>query len=163
MAEPDSEPYEPIEGISLEKYARVAVELHRTPSEKMDETAEAMGIPAGRLTAIAEGWNARMVQYPEVVTRYSELYQQGMKDAGIEAPDISLEQYADILKQGRTRPINEILPEFGLNMQTFAMVSGQWIEKMSADTTLAAKLAELLGGPQQPPASGGSPQPPTVY
>ncbi|MGH2710792.1 MAG: hypothetical protein ACRDH9_06280 [Actinomycetota bacterium] len=152
MAEPDSGPYEPIEGISLEKYARVAVELHRTTQEKMDEAAEALGIPAGRLTAIAEGWNKRMTDHPEVVHKYSELYQKGMKDAGIEAPDISIEQYADILRQGRTRPITEILPEFGLNMQTFAMVSGQWIEKMSGDPQIAAKLAGLMGDVQQPPA-----------
>jgi hypothetical protein len=68
-----------------------------------------------------------------------------MKDAGIEAPDITLEQYADILTQGRTRPINEILPEFGLNMQTFAMVSGEWIDKMAKDPAMAARLAELMG------------------
>jgi hypothetical protein len=148
MAEDEQEsgPYAPIEGISLEKYARVAVELHRTPSEKMDETAEAMGVPAGRLQAIADGWNQRMAKHPEVVQRYSALYQQGMRDAGIEAPEITLEQYAEILKEAGKRPLAEVLPAYGLNVQTFALVSGQWIDRMAADASIAAKLAGLMGG-----------------
>lgn len=148
MAEDEHEsgPYAPIEGISLEKYARAAVELHRVPQERMDAAAEALGIPAGRLQAISEGWNKRMTEHPEVVQRYSALYQQGMRDAGIEAPEITLEQYAEILREAGKRPLAEVLPASGLNLQTFALVSGQWIDRMAADTTIAARLATLMGG-----------------
>jgi hypothetical protein len=153
MADQDTGPFEPIEGISLQKYARVAVELHRTPQEKMDETATSLGIPAGRLQAIAEGWNKRMTEHPEVVQKYSELYQLGMREAGIKAPEITLEQYAEILKEAGKRPLEQVLPEYGLNTQTFALVSGTWIDKMAKDTTIAAKLAQLMGGPPPPDAS----------
>jgi hypothetical protein len=147
MAEPESGPYAPIEGISLEKYARVAVELHRVRADQMDEKAHELGIPEGRLQAISEGWNQRMAEHPEVVQRYSALYQQGMRDAGIEAPEITLEQYAEILKESGKRPLAEVLPAYGLNVQTFALVSGQWIDRMAADATIAARLAALMGGP----------------
>ena len=134
-----------VEGITLEKYARVAVELHRVPSERWDATAEEHGIPAGRLQAISEEWNRRMQADPQVVRAYSDLYQKAMKEAGVEAPDITLEQYAEILRKSKTVPLDQVLPEFGLTLQTFALVSGGWGEKMIADPALAARLAEMLG------------------
>lgn len=150
--EPDA--FAPVEGITLEVYARVAVELHGLPPERMDAAAQAHGIPSGRLQAVAEGWNKRMAQHPEVVQRYSALYQQGMRDAGIEAPEITLEQYAEILREAGKRPLEEVLPAYGLNVQTFALVSGQWIDRMRTDTTIAARLAGLLA-----PAGSGGPGP----
>ena len=139
----------PVEGISLEHYARVAVELHRSPSQDWDGVAETHGIPRGRLQAIAEEWNRRMQSDPQMVQRYSDLYQQAMRDAGVEAPDITLEQYADILQRSKTTPLEKVLPEFGLTVQTFALVSGRWGEKMRADPSLAARLGEILGGTAQ--------------
>ena len=144
--EQESGSFAPVEGISLRRYARVAVELHRVTPEQMEATAEAHGIPKGRLQAIAEEWNRRMQADPQVVQRYSELYQEGMREAGIEAPDISLEQYADILVKSKTAPLQEVLSEFGLTIQTFALVSGQMGERLQADPSLAAKLGEILGG-----------------
>ncbi|MGH2692379.1 MAG: hypothetical protein ACRDHM_07720, partial [Actinomycetota bacterium] len=70
---------------------------------------------------------------------------------GIEAPEITLEQYAEILREAGKRPLAEVLPAYALNLQTFALVSGQWIDRMAADTSIAARLATLLGG--QPPGS----------
>jgi hypothetical protein len=70
-----------------------------------------------------------------------------MREAGIVAPEITLEQYADILRRSRETPLEQVLPEFGLNLQTFALVSGTWGERMQTDVSLAVRLAELLGGP----------------
>jgi hypothetical protein len=139
-----SDAFAPVEGVSLEVYTRAAVELHGLSPDEMNTAAEAHGIPKGRLQAVAEGWNKRMTEHPEVVQRYSALYQQAMRDAGIKAPEITLEQYAEILREAGTRPLEEVLPAFGLNVQTFALVSGQWIERMRTDTTIAAQLAALL-------------------
>ena len=121
--------------------------LHGLAREDAEETARAHGIPAGRLQQIAEEWNRRMTAHPEVVQRYSALYQEAMREAGIVAPEITLEQYADILRRSRETPLEQVLPEFGLNLQTFALVSGRWGERMQADVSLAMRLAELLGGP----------------
>ena len=135
-----------MEGITLRHYARVAVELHRVPPEQMEATAEGHGIPKGRLQAIAEEWNRRMQADPQVVQRYSDLYQEGMREAGIVAPEITLEQYADIIIRSKTTPLEQVLPEFGLTIQTFALVSGTWGERLQADPSLAARLGEILGG-----------------
>lgn len=139
-----SDPSDEVEGVSLEQYARVAVELHRDPDLDPDAVAQAHGIPAGRFKAVSEEWGRRLSAGPEVVQRYNAAYQAAMKDAGIEAPDITLQQYADILRRSRSTPLEEVLPEFGLTLQTFALVSGRWGERMMSDTALAARLAELL-------------------
>jgi hypothetical protein len=115
--------------------------------------AESRGIPKGRLQAIAEEWNRRMSSSPEVVQEYSDLYQEAMREAGIEAPDITLEQYADILRRSGSESLEKVLPEYGLNVQTFALVSGTWVEKMRTDPSIAARLGEILGG-----SAGGAPQ-----
>ncbi|HEX9823538.1 MAG TPA: hypothetical protein VGB51_03975 [Actinomycetota bacterium] len=151
----DADPFEPVEGVTLERYARAAVAFHRAGADRSAEDVETLavanGIPAGRINAIAEAWNGRMTEHPEVVTRYSELYQQAMRDAGIEAPDISLEQYAELLRrQGSGEPVADVLKAFGLDLQTFALVSQHWIDEMQSDPSLAMRLAELMG-------AGGAP------
>jgi hypothetical protein len=149
-------PEAPIEGVSLERYAEVAVALHGASSpEEVETRARALGIPAGRIKAIGEGWNQRFALHPELVRRYSDLYQKAMRDAGIRAPDVSLEQYAEILSsQTSGEQFLEVLKRFGLNLQTFALVSQGWIDKMSADPSLAMRLASLMGQshpPHEPP------------
>jgi hypothetical protein len=147
-----ADPEAPIEGVSLERYAEVAVALHGTSLEEMESRAQALGIPAGRMNAISEGWNQRFAEHPELVRRYSDLYQKAMRDAGIRAPDISLEQYAEILSSRTSgEEFLEVLQRFGLDLQTFALVSQVWIEKMSADPSLAMRLASMVGQAQPPP------------
>jgi hypothetical protein len=45
-----------------------------------------------------------------------------MHGAGIQAPDITLEQRAEILRESGKRPLAEVLPAYGLTLQTFALV-----------------------------------------
>jgi hypothetical protein len=142
-----SDPYAPVEGVSLEQYTKAAVAVFDLDDAKAEEAAQAHGIPAGRMLAIGEEWNRRMTTNPEMVHKYNALYQQAMKDAGIVAPDITLEQYAEILTRGKETPLEQLLPEFGLNMQTWALVSGSWGERMMADPSLAVRFAQLLGVP----------------
>ena len=155
----DTDPFAPVEGVSLETYAAAAVAFHRegAAADQIEALAVANGIPAGRISAIAEVWNKRMAEHPEVVTRYSELYQRAMRDAGIEAPDITLEQYAEILRrQGAGEAVGDVLKDFGLDLQTFAMVSQGWIDRMAADTSVAIRLAELMGAPGSAGERGGN-------
>jgi len=142
-----SDPYAPVEGVSLEQYTKAAVAGFGLDAAQAEEAAQAQGIPAGRMLAIGEEWSRRMTKHPEVVFKYNALYQAAMKEAGVVAPDITLEQYAEILKRGKETPLEQLLPEFGLNLQTWALVSGSWGERMMADTSLAVRFAQLLGAP----------------
>ncbi len=145
--ESSSDPYEPVEGVSLEQYTKVTVAIFGLSEAEAEGVAVAHGLPAGRLQAIGEEWSRRMTAHPEMVHRYNALYQEGMKEAGVVAPDITLEQYAEILRRGKEMPLEQLLPEFGLNLQTFALVSGSWGERMMADPSLAVRFAQLMGAP----------------
>ena len=139
-----------VEGVTLERYARVAVAIHAAPEDRWDALAQEHGVPAGRIRAIGEEWNRRFAENPALVQEYSRLYQQAMREAGITAPDITLEQYVEILQsQQRGEPMDEALARFGLTLQTFALVSQTWIERMAADLSLAMRFAELIQ--EQPP------------
>jgi len=141
-----------VEGVTLEQYAKAAVAMHGASEDEIEERAQENGIPAGRLNAIAEEWNRRFTEDPSLVHRYSALYQEAMREAGITAPDITLEQYAEILQaQQRGESVTEVLTRFGLNLQTFALVSQGWIDRMAADPSIAMRLGQLLGQQQPPP------------
>ena len=151
-----------VEGVSLERYAEVAVALHAADPEEADAIAQRHGIPAGTgIQAIAEGWNQRFVQQPELVQRYSDLYQQAMRKAGIQAPDITLEQYAEILKSGASGDaFLLVLQRFGLTLQTFAMVSQGWIDKMAADPSCGRSARRADGALAPVAAAASDPAPP---
>jgi hypothetical protein len=153
MDDPGStDPFDPVEGVTLERYTELAVALYGvTADEEIETRAQAHGVPPGRFKAVAEGWNRRMAEHPEVVQRYSSLYQQALKDAGVEAPDITLEQYAEILRrQSQGQPVTEVLSDFGLDLRTFALVSQRWIDEMAADPSLAVRFVGLLQEPTSP-------------
>ena len=142
-----SDPNAPVEGVSLEQYTKAAVAIFGLGEEEAEAAARDHGIPAGRMLPIGEEWSRRMTANPELVHRYNALYQEGMKEAGVVAPDITLEQYAEILKRGSETPLEKLLPEFGLNLQTWALVLGSWGERMMADPSLALRFAQLMGAP----------------
>ncbi|MDQ3991330.1 MAG: hypothetical protein M3245_03340 [Actinomycetota bacterium] len=149
----DGDALAPVEGIALERYAAIAVALFGLTADELDARAESLGVPPGRLNAVAEEWNRRMAADPEVARRYSEAYQAALRDAGVRTPDITLEQYADIMRQAQGgRPLAEVLASFGLDLQTFAMVSQHWTERMGADRDVAMRFAGLLGLPRVPPS-----------
>lgn len=133
---------EPIEGVTLETFTKAAVAMHGAPPETWDAIAERFGIPAGRYQAIGEAWTARMGTDMALVNRYNELYQAAMVEAGITAPEITMEQYVDLIKTGGPTPEN--LARYGLDMQQFSMVSHRWTQAMGADVGLAQKFAQLF-------------------
>jgi hypothetical protein len=77
-----------------------------------------------------------------LVVAYNEAYQQAMVEAGITAPDVTIEQYADMIKTGG--PSEENLAKWGLTMQQFSMISHRWTQAMGADVSLAQRFASLM-------------------
>ncbi|HYH27370.1 MAG TPA: hypothetical protein VEA19_01180 [Actinomycetota bacterium] len=150
--------FEPVEGVTLEKYAEVAAALTgATTEEEVEERAAARGFPAGRYAAIAEVWNQRVFGIPEVGAKYSELYLSQLRAQGIQPPEITLEQFAELLRrQGSGAPSGDVLAEFGLTPQTYALVSQEWARKMMSDPNVAMRIGQLLTAgmeaqPSQPP------------
>ena len=140
--------FEPVEGVTLEKYAELIAALTGTTTEdEVEARAVAGGIPAGRYGAISEVWNQRVLGIPEVGARYTELYLAALRAQGIEAPDITLEQFAEITRrQGSGESPTVVLVEFGLTPQTYSLVSQKWAGRFATDPGLAMRFGQLLSG-----------------
>ena len=60
--DPNAPELAPIEGISLEQYADLAVGMQGLDENGMREHAESHGVAAGKWDAVKDGWNARFEQ-----------------------------------------------------------------------------------------------------
>lgn len=74
--------WEPIEGITLDKYAEISAGLLKngvTGVENVNNYAESLGVPKGAWQAVQTGWVAKMGQHMAVRTRYGNLYNEFLK------------------------------------------------------------------------------------
>jgi len=154
--------FEPVEGVTLEKYAELAAAMTgATTAEEAEERAVARGLPPGRYAAIAEVWNERVLGIPEVGARYSELYLSALKDQGVEAPELTEDQFVELMSLqagNRGKPADDILERFGLTPQTYALVSQEWAQRMMTDMSLGMRIGQRLAAAMQ--ASQAKPPPP---
>lgn len=130
-----------IEGVSLQTFAKLAVRLTGKPPEEWDAIAAEYGIAAGRFQAVSDAWTARFQTEFGLVNQYNDAYQAAMVEAGITAPEITLEQYVDLLKTGGPTPEN--LAKYAIDLQQFSMISNHWTQAMGSDVALAQRFAAL--------------------
>lgn len=67
----------PIHGITCDKYAEISAGLQKHSVmgvDKVNEYAEAAGVPQGKWSEVQIGWTQRMQQHQEVSTRYGIHY-----------------------------------------------------------------------------------------
>jgi len=131
-----------VDGMTLEQYARMAVELHRVPQDEWDAVAARFGLGPGKVTDLGERWQAKMTADPSLALAYNDHYQRAMVEAGITAPELTLEQYADLLKTGG--PTDANLQKYSINLQQFSMISQRMTQAMGSDMALAQRFAQLM-------------------
>jgi hypothetical protein len=76
----DDPAFEPIEGISLDQYARITAALAQQNLAGIDQVeawVETQGIQPGTWQAVQNGWVQRMSGNAQVRNRYGVLYSQG--------------------------------------------------------------------------------------
>ena len=68
----------PIEGITLQRYAELAVGMQHmgTDTNAQSAYAEANGVPQGRWMDIATQWSNRMMGDPRINKRFNELWRE---------------------------------------------------------------------------------------
>ncbi|MGH2662711.1 MAG: hypothetical protein ACRDH8_07850 [Actinomycetota bacterium] len=102
-----------VEGLILERFTEMAVALQDKSREEQEAIAQSYGVAPGRLQALVDGWTARMSD-SQTLNRYHELYQMELAEAGVERPEVTLEQYAVIMKPcRRARPSRTFVPSTG--------------------------------------------------
>jgi hypothetical protein len=137
---------EPVEeGVTLEKYAELAVALYDKEGPARAAAAASVGVDDTRVEEIVAAWMKRMESEPGLVQQYSTLYQQALVKAGVQRPDISVETYAQMMgAMSAGRPMDQVTKEHGMTIPQFAMVSQHWSEEMIANPQLAVRYAELM-------------------
>ena len=146
------------EGVTLEQLVKAGVEAFGKDESELEEIAQRHGFPPGRFEAIAEAWKQRMARNPAIVHAYNRLYQRAMEEAGVEAPDLSLEEYASIIRAtGAGTPLDEAIEPFGMDVQQFSMLSQRMGERMMRNPSLAIRYAQLISAGHQHAHGGQSP------
>jgi hypothetical protein len=74
----DEPTMQPVEGISLQRYAELAVGMQHLGADVAAQTAyaEQNGVPEGRYMPIAEEWARRMQADPRINKRFNELWRE---------------------------------------------------------------------------------------
>ena len=91
------DPWAPINGISLERYAELSAEVADTQDpEKQAEIVGKLGVARADWEAAKAGWTARMQDMSlmgQVAMRYMPLYQAALEKKKGGAPQVSFEDY----------------------------------------------------------------------
>ena len=147
-------------GFSLKRFTDLAVDLYGKSEEESDEVARAHGVPDGRLQELIEAWTAKL-RNPITVFRYHRLYQRALRERGVQRPEVSVEQYVELLKAAQGGNIAEVCERHGMTVQQWSMVSQHMGIRMLTDFSLARRFAELMheGHVHPPPEGHPHPQP----
>jgi hypothetical protein len=143
-------------GFSLKRFTALAVDLYGKSEEESEEVARAHGIPDGRLQELIAAWTERL-RNPITVFRYHRLYQRALRERGVRRPEVSLEQYVELLKAAKGGDIAEVCKKHGMTVQQWAMVSQHMGMRMLTRPSLAKRFAELMHEGHAHPHPGETP------
>ncbi len=158
-----SDPYSPINGISLERYAELGAEVADCGMDRdaQAKVVEALGVSRADWEAASAGWTARMQDLAlmgQVATRYMPLYQAALaKKKG--SVDVSYEDWVALNAAVQAYGLQRALDTYGIDMAAWTMVASTWNGRMSQNMmayqqfhpTAAAEAQKLRGGaPHRP-------------
>jgi hypothetical protein len=160
-----SSPWDPINGISLERYAELGAEVadHTNDPEAQARVVGALGVSRADWEAAQKGWTARMQDMAlmgQVATRFMPLYQAALaKKKG--SVEVSYDDWVTLNAAVRAYGVERGLATYGLDMATWAQLSGTWNGRMAANMmqfasfhpTVDAEAQRLRGGGQHRPVS----------
>lgn len=125
------DPWAPIQGISLERYADLAADVAETQDPaKQAEIVGQKGVSAADWEAAKAGWTARMQDMSlmgQVASRFMPMYQAALarKNAG-STPQVSYEDYVAICGCPPVMGIEATLAHYKLTMVQWTQIAGHW-------------------------------------
>lgn len=123
------DPYAPINGISLEKYAELSADVSDTQDKnKQAEIVEQKGIPRADWEAAVAGWTARMQDMSlmgQVAMRYMPMYQAALAKKS-PVPQVSYEDYVSIVACPPVFGIEGTLAHYKITMAQWTQIAGHW-------------------------------------
>ncbi len=123
------DPYAPINGISLERYADLAADVSEiSDPAKQAETVGLKGVSPVDWEAAKSGWTARMQDMSlmgQVATRFMPLYQAALARKS-PAPQISYEDYVAMCGCPPVMGIEGMLAHYKMTMAQWTQIAGHW-------------------------------------
>ncbi|HEY1694374.1 MAG TPA: hypothetical protein VGG39_19530 [Polyangiaceae bacterium] len=160
------DPYAPINGISLERYAELGAELDgiTNPSEQAAKVAT-LGVNGPDWDAATKGWTARMQDMSlmgQVATRYMQLYNTALA-AKKGVASMSFEDYCEVSAGIAVFGYEGAMNHFELSMGDWTTISAHWMAELAKDPmNLAMRRNQLQEQETNRMRGGGAPQPVTV-
>ena len=155
--------YEPINGISGERYAELGAEVadHTHGPEAQARIVEGLGVKAADWEAAKTGWTARMQDMAlmgQVATAFMPLYQAALaKKKG--TVEVSYENWVALNAAQQAYGLDRMLATYGLDMAAWTQLAGTWNTRMSQNMmqyqsfhpTVAAEAQAIRNGaPHRP-------------
>ncbi len=156
------DPYAPINGISLERYAELGAELDgiTAPHEQTKKVGE-LGVSAADWEAAKQGWTARMQDMSlmgQVATRYMQLYNAALASKKGTA-SLSFEDWVHVSAGIAVFGYEAAMNQFGLSMGDWTTISAHWQNELSRDPmNLAVRKNQLQEQETQQLRAGGQPR-----
>lgn len=123
------DPYAPINGISLERYAELSADVSDTQDPvKQAELVAQKGVSAADWEAAKAGWTARMQDMSlmgQVATRYMPLYQAALAKKS-PAPQVSFEDYVAMSGAVPVIGYEGMLAHYKITQAQWTQIAGYW-------------------------------------
>ena len=144
------DPLEPINGISLERYAELAAKMKDCGGdlEVCARIAEENGVDRPTWEAAMSGWNARMYD-PQtagtVAIAYMPLYQEALKTYGGPPAEATLEEYVQMTAMINCgdKSLDKMYARFNIDPVKWSQISTHWVDKIIADPEFGVQFKSM--------------------
>jgi hypothetical protein len=155
------DPYAPIQGISLERYAELGAELDGiTDPAAQTKKVVSLGVDAGAWEAAHKGWLARMQDMSlmgQVATRYMQLYNAALAQKKGTA-SVSFEEWCAMSAAIQVYGVEAAMAHYKISQGDWTTISAHWTTELSRDPmNLAVRRNQLQEQEAQRLRSGGQP------
>jgi len=164
------DPYAPINGISLERYAELSAEVDGTQDpEKQAEIVGTKGVARADWEAAKSGWTARMQDMSlmgQVATRFMPMYQAALAKKS-PAPQVSYEDYVAMCGCPPVIGFEGMIAHYKITTSQWTQISGHWNniiatnpQYMQHGLLVEQEAARIrAGGAPKPVTLGAAPAP----
>jgi hypothetical protein len=157
------DPYAPINGISLERYAELGAELDGITSDaEQRKKVQELGVSGEDWDAAKAGWTARMQDMSlmgQVATRYMQLFNEAVaKKKG--TVSVSFEDFCAMSAAIAVFGVEAMLNHYQISQGDWTSISGHWLNEMSRDPmNLGMRRNQLQEQETARLRAGGQPKP----
>ncbi len=132
------DPYAPIAGISLERYAELGADITGvSDKEEIARIVESKGVARADWDAAVSGWTARMQDMSlmgQVATAYMPLYQAALArkqaSSGQAKPTVTFEEYVGMAGAAAAIGYEGMLGYYKIDGATWTLIAGDWNSKI---------------------------------